>query len=117
VFLSKSLVQAYLEGLLASSNEAHRRPRRPQRLCDVWGSWGQREGRWERLGEAGEVKQWNRAFEQFGRELKQMVVAAPDLIQTRPVALCVVQDVAGVLWDEEEAWRWQGEPGEAKHWN
>jgi hypothetical protein len=45
-----------------------------------------------------------------------MVRVPPDLIRTRPVALCVVQDVAGVLWDEE-AWRWQVEPGEAKHWN
>ena len=46
-----------------------------------------------------------------------MVRVPPDLIRTRPVALWVVQDVAGVLWDEEEVSRCQGEPGEAKHWN
>jgi len=54
------------------------------------------------VGEAGEEKQWNWGFEQCGWGLQQMVAAAPDLIRTRPVALWVVQDVAGVLWHEED---------------
>ena len=94
MFLSKSLVQAYLEGLLASSNEARHCPRRPQRLCDVWGSWGQQEGQWERVGEVGEAKHWNRGIEHFGQELQLMVRVPPDLIETRPAALSAVRDAA-----------------------